>query len=33
MKEAEGGYKEWLKDCQKWGEIEVVDLFSESRDF
>ena len=24
---------EWLKDYQKWDEIEVVDLFSDSDDF
>ena len=32
MREAEKGYEEWLKECQKWDEIEVVDLLSESND-
>ena len=30
MRDAEKGYEDWLEDCQKWREIEEVDLFSEN---
>lgn len=32
IKEAERGYEEWVKDCWKWDEIDVVALLSESND-
>lgn len=32
MRKAEEGYEEWLKECQKWDEVEVVNLLSEDSD-